>query len=124
MKTIINWHLPIKTASEGNSRENHFAKWRRHEDQKDRIKKHFLSEKPKIKLPCTCVLTRIAPRMLDEHDNLPMAFKFITDQLAALIIGNDVPGRADSDKRIKWEFKQKKGKTKEYAINVEISFDS
>lgn len=65
-------------------------------------------------------MTRIAPRRLDYDENLPMAFKWIKDALAELIKPGMAVGRADDDKRFRFEFDQRKGEPKEYAIEIEI----
>lgn len=120
MKTIITWHLPIKIANEANSSEHWTKKSKRHNIQKRRIRQEFLKEKPNISLPCTCILTRISPRELDEHDNLRTSMKWIVDAISAELTQNYVPGRADSDKRITWEYKQKKGKIRENSLMIEF----
>lgn len=73
----------------------------------------------RIELPCKVTMKRIAPRMLDAEENLPMAFKFIKDTLAMWMLGG-ASGKKDSDPRIKWEYAQEKGKPKEYAIVISI----
>jgi hypothetical protein len=123
MKSIISWHLPIKIANEANSSEHWLKTSKRHKLQKKRIKLQFLKEKPKINLPCTCVLTRIAPRKLDEHDNLRSSMKWCVDAIAAELTGNHIPGQADSDKRITWEYKQEKGFVRQYALLIEFIID-
>jgi hypothetical protein len=121
MKTVWNWHLPLKTASEGNCSEHWTKSGKRHRLQKQKIKAVLLSERPKITIPCTIVLTRISPRELDEKDNLPMAFKWISDAIAEYIIPGKAVGRADDCKEIVWAYKQEKGGIREYGIRIEIS---
>ena len=70
--------------------------------------------------PCRVTLTRIAPRDLDEHDNLPAAFKTIIDAIADRLVPGLAPGRADGDKRITWEFAQRKGSPKTYALEITL----
>jgi hypothetical protein len=120
MKTILTWQLPIKTASEANSSEHWCKKAKRHKLQKRWIAAVFHREKPQLTLPCHVVLSRIAPRELDYHDNLPCSLKYIADSIAEQITGNYIPGRADDSKEITWEYKQEKGKPKEYAVKIEI----
>lgn len=120
MITYITWHLPIKIANEANSSEHWTKKSRRHKMQKRRIKEEFLKERPNIKLPCKVVLTRISPRELDEHDNLRMSLKWIVDAIAAELTNNYIPGMADSDKKITWEYKQKKGISREKSLLIEF----
>lgn len=120
MKTIITWRLPIKIANEANSSEHWTKKGKRHQIQKKWIKAYFLKDRPSIFPPCEVILTRIAPRELDAHDNLKTSLKWIVDEIAAQLTGNHVPGRADDNKEIKWEYQQEKGKPKEYGLRIEL----
>lgn len=121
MKTIVNWHLPIKTASESNLGSEHWTKSaKRHRLQKEAIAKKFKVEPPPFTFPCLVILTRIAPRELDPLDNLPTSMKYVIDAVSENLTGIKLAGRADRDKRISWEIKQKKGKPKEYAVQIEI----
>lgn len=124
MKLLYSWIIPkIKTVSESNCSENHYKKHIRHKDQKLKIWAYYHKEKPNIKLPIIIWLTRIAPRSLDQHDNLPMSLKWIVDALADCIIPGLKPGRADDSKEISWVYNQEKGKPKEYALRIEIFKD-
>ena len=58
-------------------------------------------------------LTRIAPRVLDT-DNLASAMKAVRDGVA------DALGVDDGSSRLTWRYAQEKGKTREYAVRVEI----
>lgn len=109
--------------------EHYHAKSDRNNAQKKLLKeyldKFFRREKvPWLDLsellPCKVTLTRIAPRLLDTGDNLPMAFKKSRDVIADMLIPGLQPGRADDDPRIEWSYDQKKGAPKEYAIVIEI----
>jgi hypothetical protein len=71
-------------------------------------------------LPCIIKLTRIAPRFLDEGDNLPSSLKNVRDYVCSLLIPGKKIGRADSDKRIQVSYDQIKGHVREYAVEVEI----
>jgi hypothetical protein len=124
MKTVWNWHLPLKTASEANSSEHWTKKAKRHKLQKQKIKAILLKERPKITIPCNVLLTRISPRQLDVDDNLPMSFKYISDAIAEYFYPGLAPGRADGMGGIKFEFKQEKGNVKEYAITIQMSCES
>ena len=77
-------------------------------------------------------MTRIAVRMLDCEENLPMAFKWIKDELGACLFPDKVvvyktksgryaknKGHADSDPRITWKYAQEKGKIQ--GIRIEIN---
>jgi hypothetical protein len=118
-KLLLNWTLPIKTMSEANCQEHWSKKHKRHKTQKLMIWAIFNQERPVIELPCIVKLTRIAPRTLDD-DNLLSSVKWIRDEIASILTGNNIPGRADSDPRIKWHYGQEKGMPKEYSIRLEI----
>lgn len=61
------------------------------------------------------LLTRIAPRELDEHDGLPNAFKPVVDALT------DALGRAsDRDPTLVWRYAQRRGEVREAGIEILI----
>jgi hypothetical protein len=112
--------IPIKTVSESNLHEHWTKKHKRKKSQKNAIQLYLAPVVQSEMLPCIITLTRIAPRSLDRHDNLPMAFKTITDSICGLLIKNKAIGQADSDNRIQVKYEQIRGLPKEYAILVEI----
>ncbi len=113
--------IPIKTVAESNKSEHWATKSKRHKKQQGMIT-YLLSSKEKPPwFPVKVTLTRIAPRSLDSQDNLPMSFKWIVDAISEWLIPGLAKGRADSDCRIVWDYKQEKGAVKEYAIKIEIS---
>lgn len=116
----MKWKLPIKTVNEANSREHWRQKAQRHNKQSHAIKFVLANHVDETCLPCTITLTRIAPRKLDQWDNLPMSFKWILDSLASLLVPNKAIGQADSDERIQVKYDQKRGGVGEYAIEIEI----
>ncbi len=112
---------------EANRPGEHWSKRKkRHDIQKFLIRSqmnHYLFEE--IPRPCIVTMTRIAPRMMDEEENLRYAFKWIKDQLASCIVDEHkqfMTGHCDNDPRISWEYRQKKGRVKEYAIKIEIEY--
>ncbi len=112
--------IPIKTVSESNRGSEHWTtKHKRHKKQKKGIGFVLNPLKPP-ELPFTIKLIRIAPRKLDEGDNLPSSFKWIRDAIADWITPNLQAGRADDNELIKWEYGQEKGLPKDYAIRIEI----
>lgn len=122
----IEFTIPLTKdliVSEANRGGEHWTKkHKRHQTQKLLIQSYLNNriEGP-IQLPCCVILTRIAPRSLDQDDNLPMSFKHYKDYIADFIIPNKQMGRADDSKEITWIYKQEKGIPKEYAIKVEIA---
>lgn len=112
--------LPIQTTSEANCFESWRFKHGRHKAQQRTVALALNPLRAKIQLPCKVQLTRFAPHELDAFDNLPMSFKYIVDAICAIITGNYVAGKADSDKRISISCGQEK--SKEYGIRIEINW--
>jgi len=123
--------IPIRTVSEANCSQHWTKQRKRHKQQQFFVRASLSKLKEPICLPCTVILTRQSPRTLDEKDNLPMAFKWIADEIADFIFpeklkfyknknGKMVPmkGRSDSDIRIKWDYKQEK--CSKYGVKIEI----
>jgi hypothetical protein len=108
--------------SEANRGGEHWSvKSRRHRMQKFMINAYMSKLLiSKDILPCSILMTRIAPRSLDEEDNLRSCFKHIKDYISDFLIPGKGMGQADSDKRIIWQYSQEKGKSKEYAVRIEI----
>jgi len=63
---------------------------------------------------CLVVLTRIAPRPLDD-DNLARSLKAIRDGVADAL-GTDDSARS----KLKWRYAQEKGPPKQYAVRIQI----
>lgn len=107
MKLLSRWMLPIETVSEGNCTEHWTKKAKRHKLHDKWILYFFGNDRMRLlNDPIKIRLMRIASRKLDEGDNLPMAFKYIRDYLASLLIPGKARGQADSDPRITWEYDQ------------------
>ena len=65
-------------------------------------------------LPCTVTLTRIAPRPIDEHDNLRGGLKQVADTVALWLA---VP---DDNPDITWMYGQRRGEPRQYAVEIRI----
>lgn len=128
---MIRWEIPLKTVSESNKSEHWTKSSKRHRQQQFFVKSLFRSKVLVIPYPCEVTLTRISTRFLDAEDNLPMAFKWIKDEIGACLFPEKVvvihkkngkfvknKGHADSDPRVKWKYAQEKGKI--LAIRIEI----
>lgn len=117
----MKFKLPIKTISEANLTGEHWRKkHKRHQAQKEAIRFALANRLAPDMLPCIIRLTRIAPRMLDKWENLPISFKWILDAICELLIPGKAIGQADSDERIQVRYNQKKGDKGEYGIEIEI----
>lgn len=111
--------LPIRTESEANLREHWAKKHRRAKDQRgtarmilgqwrySHLKRHAGS--------FIINLVRIGQKPLDP-DNLANSFKHVQDGIA------DAIGLDDGSARIEWSYAQEKGKPKEYAVRIEITY--
>ncbi len=120
MNLIKSWTLPIQTVSEGNLFEHWHKAAKRHTQQKMLIKLYLKEISAFKDKKITVKLTRISPRRLDSHDNLPMAFKFVGDAISELIYPGLKAGRADDSDLIDWSYAQEKGRPKEKAMRVEV----
>jgi hypothetical protein len=129
----ITWELPLRTVSEANCSEHWSKKAKRHRQQQFFVRSLFNHEAWQIYLPCIITLTRRSMRFLDSDDNLPMAFKFIKDELSECILapkrkyyqnkkGAWIPikGRYDNDPQIIWKYAQEK--SKRLGIKIEIDY--
>lgn len=117
-ENMFEIELPIKIISESNVCEHWAVKGKRHSLQKKAIRLVLLNRN--LKPPCIVTITRIAPRNLDEHDNLRSSFKWVVDAIAASLTADLVPGRADGHTMIKWAYSQERRKPREYAIRIRI----
>ena len=131
-KSKISMVLDILTLSEANgltSRKRFYKsgkpkpehwteKHERHKKQKRIVFYNLNPHRANLLLPCTVRMARLAPRQLDEEDNLRIALKWVKDAIAEVITQDFVPGRADGDKRIKWEYDQEF--SSEYKVKIEI----
>jgi len=112
--------LSLRTVSEANSTEHWRTKNKRHIVQKTYVNSSFLNDQFSCPMPCVVKITRIAPRMLDDHDNLRVSVKWIADQIAVNLTKVVTPGRADDDKRITWQYCQEKRGVREYGVKIEF----
>jgi len=116
-KVIID--LPLQTKSEANCFEPWQKKHARHKAQQRMVALALNPLKNHVRLPCSIMLTRFAPKELDVFDNLPMSLKYIVDAVCAIITGDYRAGKADGDKRISIACGQKKNKA--YGVRIEIT---
>lgn len=75
------------------------------------------------KNPFIARICYIRPRELD-YVNLVSSLKHAQDVIADILIPGLKAGRADGDKRILWDFMQKKGLPKEYALLITFTDNS
>lgn len=116
----VSFSVPVKILSEANNTDHWSKKKARKDETRKKIKlKWLVIGSPTVKLPCIIKITRIAPRELD-FDNLVYSMRNITNIIADLLIPGLAPGRADGDKRLKFEYLQRKI-PKTYSVEIEIT---
>lgn len=122
MKLIASWEIPVKTVSEANSSEHWTKKAKRHKLQKRWVRTTYPCDMPPPDPEAiyTICITRLAPRALDDHDNLPTSLKYIADAISEQMYPGLAIGQADSAKNLKWAYYQIKRNPKEYAVQVQI----
>jgi len=119
---IFSKVIPLKIESESNKREHWSKSHNRHKRQKEIVKyllkgiSLYLFQEKELRIK----LTRISPRMLDQHDNLRTGFKYIVDQIADLIFPGKKAGRADDAKNLEWDYAQERGEPKFNGFRIEI----
>ncbi len=105
--------IPLRTVSEANQREHWTKKHRRNAQQQWAVYLSLNSGDHWTAFPCAVTLTRIAPRKMDT-DNLAGSFKHVQDAVAKWL------GIDDGDERVSWRYEQRRGKAKEYGVEVKI----
>jgi len=117
---LISFNAPIAVVSEANCSEHRMVSYKRHKKQKKNVGFYMSQLSLYRDMPLIIKLIRISPRKLDADDNLPMAFKWVKDAIADILIPGKQAGRADDSALFKWEYDQEKGEVKENSIRVEI----
>lgn len=115
---------PLLTTPESNSREHWHKKAARHHHQREAIRAAWKANPGTITSPQSKLLIlyicRIAPRKLDNHDNLPASLKSILDEICSCILPGYADGRADGKLNLKVVYAQKKGLPRQYAVKIKI----
>lgn len=113
---MIRVEYPTRLVSALNAREHHMARARR--VKRERWNAHLMlvqERKAPPEFPVVVTVTRIAPRPLDAHDNLPSACKATIDSVAEWL------GVADNDPRVSFKTAQERGAPKFYGVRIEVS---
>lgn len=109
--------VPLRTVSVSNLREHWSQKAKRVKAERHAVAlllRPLLRDEPTGSwVPCTVTLVRIAPRELDS-DNLARSQKATRDQVAAEL------GVDDRDPRVDWRYAQRRGRAREYAVEITI----
>lgn len=114
----VEYIIPIRTISEANWHGHWAVRSKRVKAQRDIAKLLTMKNaKPMPNMPVAVKITRIAPRELDNGDNLPASLKAIRDGIADALNPNAAQAKRDRD-GITWSYSQVKNK--KYAVLVEI----
>ena len=111
--SVYEIYLPIATVSLANMREHWAVRARRAKQHRQQA--YLLTAALKsLRLPATVILTRVAPRLLDD-DNLRGALKSVRDGIADRLCIDD------RDPRVTWRYGQEKGRPKQRGVLVRIT---
>lgn len=112
--------VPLELPSLANRRMHHMAKHRTVAKLRQVVAVGLLQLGTwRPELPALVVITRVAPRRLDGHDNLQAACKPVVDELAEWL------GLAtDDDPRVRWAHRQTRGEPKEQAVRIAFAHGS
>lgn len=116
---VFNFWVPIRTVSALNAREHWSARHRRVKRERQAVAL-YLRALPALgpEQFARMTLTRIAPRLLDGHDNLASALKAAADEIAARL-----GCASDRDARLTFAYDQRRGRPREYAVQVTVAVE-
>lgn len=109
---MMHWTIHIRTVSLTNQRE-HWTKRHRRAAEQRFVVGAIIGNRIRGLVPCEVILTRIAPKRLDD-DNLQGALKSVRDQIAQCL------GVDDRDPRVGWNYFQKHGAALEHAVVISV----
>lgn len=113
---------PFRTKSEANrSQREHWATThRRAQKQRSTVYlmlRHLLPPPPP--LPLVVHVTRVAPRPLDPHENLPASMKHVVDGVSDYLAGAHGQGQ-DRQEGLVFNYAQRRGKPREYGVEIQL----
>jgi len=111
---VISVLLPVRAISPNETSGEHWSKRSRRAKAHRDATAWALYKQKKPPLPCWVTLTRIAPKRLDEGDNLAMSMKHVRDGVAEWL------GIDDGGVLAQWLYAQRRGEAYQYAVLIEI----
>ncbi len=111
----FGFELPIRTRTENNNNEHWRLRWKRAKLQRTTVCQYLWvlwRSGYQIQLPVTITLIRVAPRQLDDVDNLSSSVKHLRDGVA------DFFTLDDRTPQLQWRYAQMKGKPKYYGVRI------
>lgn len=111
---VICIPVPLKLHSEANGSHGHWSvKAARVKHQRHTAARCLRQHKAPA-LPVVVTVTRISPRQLDAHDNLPRSAKAVVDQIAEWL------GTKDNNPGIQWMYRQRSAGKGVYACEITV----
>lgn len=127
--SVSPWQAPVTvhlanlpTRTEANTAGHWAPKHRRARAQRRATYlwlRHLLPPTPPA-MPVRITVVRVAPRLLDSHDNLASALKHVVDGISDYLAGGYLQGE-DRQPGLTWEYGQQRGKAHEYAVEVIVA---
>ena len=99
--------------------QEHWTKKHKRKKEVQRAVLYSLKSLKKPKFPVRITFTRIAPRTLD-LDNLVSSMKSVLDAACSWLTPGLAAGRADGVEGLEFCWRQKKGKPKEYGLEIQF----
>ena len=111
----------LRLVSEGNERENRYAKAKRIRDQKQIVAAFFRVKRPdRPTFPLVVTITRLGPRALDS-DNLASSGKHVRDAVATWLgVDDGVAERTIVDGLPQVEWRVTAEKSKVYGVRIDV----
>lgn len=111
----LDLSFPLRLARGGNDRDGHWrARHRRVKGERESVAWMLYGEK-KPALPCTVLITRIAPGIGLDDDNLAGACKGVRDEFAKWVGVND--RRSDV---LRFTYAQRRGTKGEWGVRIQV----
>lgn len=119
MSDVVFVSVPIRTVSEANIRVHWAVRAKRVKAQRQAVAMTLSARRKHVRQPpYTVTLCRVAPSKGLDGDNLCSSLKASRDAVA------EVLGIDDGDSRITWRYLQRRGKPKEYAVEITVESQS
>lgn len=113
----------LRTTSTLNARVSWYARHRQNQAQRTMVLRLLQATYGLTcpwSLPLTVTLTRIAPRALDQGDNLPGALKSCRDGVSDYLSGGTYGRGKDNLPGLTWRYAQRRGSVGEYGVEIRL----
>lgn len=114
--------LPLHLSGKKSSHEHWIVKAKRTKFQRQYVYEKLMrlwEEGPLLGLPLVVTITRIAPRALDEGDNLSYACSAVRDAISDWLAGQYLQGD-DRQDELEWRYEQRRVVPGFYAVEIRV----